>query len=281
MDNNVKMLNLGCGSRFHKDWDNIDFVSNSPFVKQHNLLKGIPFPDATFDVVYHSHVLEHFTKSDGVGFLKECFRVLKPDGILRLAVPDLEQIVRLYLKNLENATDGNEIDRHNYEWIMLELFDQTVRNRRGGDMVNYLRKEKLLNEEFIYSRLGEEARIIRENFLRKKAIEASTKNTARNSFGRIKRVFHLAAYKEKLKILLFKNDLNALEIGHFRLGGEIHQWMYDRYSLKVLLTELGFLNFEVTTAFESKIPNWERYELESKQGVIFKPDSLFVEAIKP
>jgi predicted SAM-dependent methyltransferase len=52
----TKLLNLGCGKRFHKDWVNLDFVSNNPSVSAHNLLNGIPFENDAFDVVYHSHV---------------------------------------------------------------------------------------------------------------------------------------------------------------------------------------------------------------------------------
>jgi hypothetical protein len=69
-------------------------------------------------------------------------------------------------------------------------------------------------------------------------------------------------------------------IGKFRLGGEIHQWMYDRYSLSKLLVDVGFTQVEIKDAFTSRIPNWASYQLESKNGIIYKPDSLFMEAIK-
>ena len=65
----MKYLNLGCGSRFHEDWINYDFVSNSLYVKSANLIDGIPIGSESIDVVYHSHVLEHFTKPQGNFFL--------------------------------------------------------------------------------------------------------------------------------------------------------------------------------------------------------------------
>lgn len=94
----LNYLNVGCGGKFHKDWVNVDMTSNSKDVIVANLLKGIPFPDNSFDVVYHSQVLEHFPKEKARDFIKECFRVLKPDGIIRVVVPDLENIVNEYKK---------------------------------------------------------------------------------------------------------------------------------------------------------------------------------------
>src|SRR5437868_3074633 len=93
-------LNLGCGATWHKDWTNIDFVSTSGSVEAHNLLNGIPRPDQSFQVVYHSHVLEHFPKAKAAGFISECYRVLQPEGVIRIAIPDLEQIALNYIKYL-------------------------------------------------------------------------------------------------------------------------------------------------------------------------------------
>ena len=103
----MNYLNLGCGSRFFDDWVNLDFASTSPHVKAHNLLEGIPFKESSFNVVYHSHVLEHFSKTDAEILIKECYRVLEKNGILRIAVPDLEGIIREYLRNLEASKQGS------------------------------------------------------------------------------------------------------------------------------------------------------------------------------
>ena len=113
-----KFLNLGCGSRFHSSWTNIDFNSTGGGVIAYNLTRGIPFPNASFDVVYHSHLLEHLPRDSAEGFICECHRVLKMNGVLRVAVPDLEIIARTYLKALERALAGSEEWIANYEWIM-------------------------------------------------------------------------------------------------------------------------------------------------------------------
>jgi predicted SAM-dependent methyltransferase len=85
-----------------------------------NLLKGVPFADNSVDVVYHSHVLEHFWDTDGLSFMKECFRVLKPNGIIRVVVPDLEQIVRVYLTNLEAGLKAEPLANEKHKWSLLE-----------------------------------------------------------------------------------------------------------------------------------------------------------------
>jgi predicted SAM-dependent methyltransferase len=273
----MNYLNLGCGKRFHKDWVNLDFVSNSPFVKAHNLLNGIPFENNTFDVVYHSHVLEHFNQVDGKKFIKECYRVLKSGGIIRIAVPDLEQIVRQYLKKLEESLDGNIQSQYDYNWIMLELFDQTVRNTSGGEMAKYLIQDQIPNEKYVYERVGQEAKDLREQFFNAKKNPQANAKVKTSPFRFLSINYYLNKFKKPTQD---EKEMQALKIGKFRLGGEIHQWMYDRFSLQRLLTDVGFTDFEVKSVAQSNINHWHSYELEEKNGVVFKPDSLFVEAKK-
>jgi len=70
------------------------------------LRQPIPLADGCCAAVYHSHVLEHFPRDEAPGFLSECYRLLRTGGILRVVVPDLETIARLYLQNLEGALVG-------------------------------------------------------------------------------------------------------------------------------------------------------------------------------
>ena len=65
--------------------------------------------------------------------------------------------------------------------------------------------------------------------------------------------------------------------------GEAHQWMYDRVSLERLLSQNGFSDFRVCRYDESRIPGWDRFQLDRSQAGDRprKPDSLFAEAVKP
>jgi len=264
-----KYLNLGCGNRYLKEWTNLDFVKTGPEVVACNLSEGIPFPDSSFDVVYHSHVLEHFARDTAVNFIRECYRVLKPGGIIRVAVPDLEQIVKEYLKNLDRALGGDRQGKADYEWIMLELFDQIVRTKPGGDMAAYWTRTVIPNENYLSSRLGHEFRMFRKKF--------GTTNPLKFNNGRAQ-----SLKKRLIEWLPGGKQLSKyIELGKFRSGGEIHQWMYDRYSLGMLLRDSGFGNIADMDAFHSQIPGWETYRwLDVEEGVARKPDSLFMEATK-
>jgi predicted SAM-dependent methyltransferase len=114
-------LNLGCGNHFHPDWINIDMLSSAPDVIAHDLRKGIPLLDCSCEVVYHSHVIEHFRQDDAVLFMKECLRVLKPGGIIRVAAPDFEAIAKIYLEKLAAIREGDYSQEPDYEWIVLEM----------------------------------------------------------------------------------------------------------------------------------------------------------------
>jgi hypothetical protein len=71
------------------------------------------------------------------------------------------------------------------------------------------------------------------------------------------------------------------QVAEFRATGEIHKWMYDRYSLSVLVNQAGFQQFKVCAPNESQIPAFDSYLLDiTADGSTRKPDSLFVEARK-
>jgi len=277
----MRLLNLGCGSRFHPDWTNIDMNSSSPFVQAHNLRLGIPYPDRTFDAVYHSHLLEHFAKNEAIGLMQECFRVLKPGGIIRVVVPDLEQIARMYLKLLNKVLQGEEGKKHDYDWILLELYDQTVRDRPGGEMLNYLKQNPIPNRPFVEKRIGSEAYRIYQT-INKQNIQKTEKHSSIDNLIRHIRNLPQRIRTILVKTLLSEKEYKALQVGLFRSEGEIHKWMYDRFSLARLIKQAGFQNPEQRTALESAIENWRHFNLDAEtDGTVNKPDSLYMEAEKP
>lgn len=252
-----KLLNLGCGNCFHEGWINLDFVSNNNNVTAYDLSLGIPFHDNEFDVVYHSHLLEHFSREQAAEFIKECYRVLKPNGILRVVVPDLEKIARIYLEKLE---ERNEDD---YDWIMLELYDQTTRDISGGDMYKYFMKKNIPNLEFVLSRIGKEGEGMIDSI---RHMNETGKNNLKNNI--------------KNRCNFFTKMVRFIKIGKFRMSGEIHRWMYDRFSLGRLLAGTGFKRMKVVDGFTSGIEDFSSYGLDVVENKTRKPDSLFMEAVK-
>jgi predicted SAM-dependent methyltransferase len=280
-----KMVNLGCGNRFHPDWINIDMRSKHPAVIEHDLSKGIPADSDSCDVVYHAAVLEHIRRDDAERFISECYRVLRPGGVIRVGVPDLEKICRIYLEKLDAASSGNPDAEHDYDWVMLELLDQMVREKGGGGMLKYLANSALANQEFVFSRIGDEGRQIVQKLANKTAANNlpnihHTEQIIQRGM-KVLRNIPIKAREWLLRALLGESGLNALSIGQFRLAGEVHQWMYDRYSLSRLLVECGFHAPTIHNAHTSSIPGWSGYHLDVlANGAIIKPDLFFMEAVK-
>lgn len=275
-------LNLGCGTKVHPAWTNLDLAARSPHVQACNLLEGIPFPERSFSVVYHSQVLEHIPKARALYFVQECLRVLKPGGMLRVVVPDLENIAREYLKHLdENLRNTQPMSQANYDWILLEMYDQAVRNTSGGQMAEYLRQPEVVNEAYVLERTGHVGRRIRADYMANQdQVPPPSPSKPKRKRGILKRIKR--ALKEIGQEAPAPQAVSEAErIGTFRLGGEIHMWMYDRHSLARLLRQAGFDEPKQRTPFESAIPDWDKYELDVKDGAVFDPSSLFMEARKP
>ena len=132
-------INLGAGSQEAPGWIGYDrsrvalltrhpvtrqlvkerFGHWPPSTKVHDLTKGIPHPDGSVDVVYSSHMLEHLTREQGENLLKECHRVLKPGGLLRVIVPDMERLSRAYL-------EGDRALFHDVEGPMADAFAKSL-----------------------------------------------------------------------------------------------------------------------------------------------------------
>lgn len=132
-------LNIGCGQRPTPDWTNYD---NSPSVwlarwpvlplllyrlkliddhalefvgfcrrnaiRHADAARRIPHDTASVDAIYTSHMVEHLDRLEARSFLAECRRVLRPGGVLRVAVPDLRNAAWRYLR----LSDGDGFLRH-------------------------------------------------------------------------------------------------------------------------------------------------------------------------
>ena len=271
-DASKKLVNLGCGHRFHGEWINLDLNAHSPNVRKWDITKGLPFADGEIDAVYHSHVLEHLEPEVARALLRECFRVLRPGGTLRIAVPDLEPMARAYLDALQRVREGEPGADADHYWMTLELYDQVVRTRSGGEMLAYLKSGTVPNIGFIRERCGEETASLAAGRVRQSHSGIRIRNW-RKTPVRLMRLL-----KRLVEQLILGKDYELLRAGRFRAGGEVHKWMYDAVSLRRLTTGVGFEDFRVCSAMESSIEAWPRFELDATlDGRVRKPNSLFAE----
>jgi len=280
-----RFLNLGCGSRYLPGWVNVDRCPAEPSVMAIDLRRGIPFPDDSFDFVYHSHLLEHFSKSEAGPFLRECLRVLRCGGVIRVVVPDLEQIARSYLTVLEQVClNGGKLTSE-YHWRVCLLIDQCVRTKPGGEMGPMMMRAEAPKGELrpLAARLDGENTV--QNPLR-----PSGQSPRDNGAGSLRlfwrRLCTLRRYphyaRELLLRILLGPEREALDAGRFLLQGEVHKWMYDRSSLAELLSGCGFSDVVPRTATESYMPKWASMHLDTDtDGKVYMADSLFMEALKP
>ncbi|TWU20539.1 hypothetical protein Pla52o_44170 [Novipirellula galeiformis] len=263
-------LNVGCGNCYHPDWTNVDLVASGPEVYQCDLRRGLPYEAEQFAAVYHSHVLEHLTPDNAATMLRDCFRVLRPGGIIRVVVPDLEGIATAYLQTLNEADGGDEKAIANHQWMTLELLDQMTRARSGGLMKLAMENPAQINRDFIRSRIGAEMDPAKK-----------AKRTWRNRLSRWGRSTRKQLAATAVAIVQGRSGRDAFREGNFRDSGEIHRWMYDRVSLARLLREVGFENASVVSANESQIELFDSFELDYVGSSPRKPDSLYMEATRP
>ena len=73
--------------------------------------KRLRFPSHTVDYVYSAHMIEHMSREQGLSFLREAKRILKPSGIIRLATPDLASLVAAYTSDKCVPGDARSGDR--------------------------------------------------------------------------------------------------------------------------------------------------------------------------
>lgn len=273
-----RLLNVGCGLHFHPDWVNVDVVPASSAVIAADVRNGLPFADEVFDAVYCSHVLEHLPQREAASLLRHMYRVLRPGGVIRVVVPDLETLAREYLRLLDQLNREPDASAADYDWIMLEMYDQAVRDRSGGEMSGFLAAPDLPNREFVLSRIGAEA---------ERAWQASRTPVASRLLDRIReRGLRWLMQAVRVRVAGFLIGLlggrtarSAYLGGVFRQSGEVHRWMYDSFSLGRALKDAGFVNAHRCTAFESAVPGFASYALDvDERKRIRKPDSLFMEA---
>ena len=130
-------FNIGCGWRnFGKSWIHIDGGDYDHLDSSDIYLKD--YENGSGDLIYASHLIEYFDREEVVPLLKRWKNVLKPNGVLRLAVPDFDVCAKLY-------TDGKyPLDRFlGVLYGKMPMGDKTIYHKTTYD---YFSLTALLNE---------------------------------------------------------------------------------------------------------------------------------------
>jgi len=142
-EHEVRKLQLGSGGNVLPGWLNTDIHD---FRRTHEVVyldavKPFPLPDGCFDVVFSEHMLEHLAYVDGQRCLRECHRVLRPGGRIRIATPSLERLIALY------DDDLSDVQRRYLRWSADEFVQHADAPLPGFVLNNFLRD---WGHEFVY-----------------------------------------------------------------------------------------------------------------------------------
>jgi predicted SAM-dependent methyltransferase len=108
-----KAVQIGAGANRHEGWLHTNWFPIRPWGRQSIFLdvtRRFPFPDASLDYVFSEHMIEHVPYAGGLAMLRECMRVLKPGGRVRISTPDLRLTCSLL------SGDLSPLQRAYVEW---------------------------------------------------------------------------------------------------------------------------------------------------------------------
>lgn len=105
----------------------------SPSIQCHDVRRRLPFADGSVSIVFASHIVEHLTREDAIRFLRDAHRVLRPGGVCRIIVPDLESAVRVY------AAERGEGRPDSGDRLMERLHLRTAGNDSSNPVLRWYR----------------------------------------------------------------------------------------------------------------------------------------------
>jgi predicted SAM-dependent methyltransferase len=100
-------LHLGSGNNMLPGWANIDLSGGKSVIKL-DLTFPLPVSSGTVKFIFSEHLIEHIRRDQAKALIKECFRVLEPNGTLRISTPGIKKLIDNYLvKKADEMIDVN------------------------------------------------------------------------------------------------------------------------------------------------------------------------------
>lgn len=104
-------MNLGCGGATFKGWLNIDSEYPWHVDMLYDLTQGLSFlPEDCMSAVYSEHFMEHIPRRTALRLMRDCLRSLKPGGHIRIAMPDLDDLLKNYSLGASLPRDQKEFE---------------------------------------------------------------------------------------------------------------------------------------------------------------------------
>ena len=226
------------------------------------------------------------------GLLAECFRVLRPGGVIRLVLPDLEEMCREYLARRDAG------DHEKAEFVVVEMIDQCVRLTCGGELgalyrtynADPIRHEAMI--DYLYRRNGEN---LRAGATGQNADKGSSRLAPRPPRWPRSRLFLQRSTRLPRRVReraqnawfawLLRRLPPAFREQNVSLAsvGERHHWLWDLHQLTKALRPAGFVHIERCTCDTGRIEGFPFFPLDvdddgrPRKGA----ESMYVEASKP
>ena len=104
----MKKINFGSFvGQFYYGFLNVDIIDMEKFAMSQgykfmklDVTKPLPFPDGYADYEFSSHLIEHLSREEGARFIRECFRILRPGGMIRIATPNTGSLMTQYMYDM-------------------------------------------------------------------------------------------------------------------------------------------------------------------------------------
>ena len=132
-------VNIGAGPFGKPGWINIDMFKHEQISLRYDCRNSLPFGDNSVERIRCEHMLEHLDVNDEVPtFLKECFRCLNTNSILRIVVPDVEMFIKAYCSGKSDEWEKIGFPDVTQNWgsqmyLLNHVFRQSGEHKFGYD----------------------------------------------------------------------------------------------------------------------------------------------------
>jgi hypothetical protein len=231
-------------------------------------------------LVYSSHFLEHIPFNQVPSFLKECYRVLKPGGVIRLVLPDFEEMCREYLTQL----DGGDYTKA--KLCVIDIVDQCVRLERGGELAKAYKQYSQDLEgnhqirAYIYSRNGQNLPLQSVSTQSEKLTKLiKLLGKPKLLIGKV--MYQLDMARINILVSLLPKAFKEQNVSFAGIG-ERHHWLWDFYQLKHVLEAVGFDSIQRCHCNTSQISDFpfQPLDVNSDSQPRKGQFSMYIEAVK-